>query len=93
MRYVNCLFFCFYVVRSVEKEDFLENLHVLSCFVQLKSVLFNLLCVLDPFSELRQSTLFQVFFHDNMTNMFETNSLREEARSSHIVSPGLKQNH
>ena len=38
---------CLYVVSSLEKEDFLESLHVLSCFVQLKSVLFNLLCVLD----------------------------------------------
>ena len=31
----------------LENEDFLENLRVLSCFVQLKSVLFNVLCVLD----------------------------------------------
>ena len=31
---------------QLEKEDdFFENVHVLSCFVQLKSVLFNLLCV------------------------------------------------
>ena len=36
---LNCLFFCFYVVCSLKKEDFLENLHVLSCFVQLKSIL------------------------------------------------------
>ena len=35
------------VVRSLEKEDFLENLCILSCFVQLKSVLFNLFCVFD----------------------------------------------
>ena len=42
------LFFpSFYAVRSLEKEDFLENPHILSCFVRLKSVLFNLLCVLD----------------------------------------------
>ena len=42
---------CFYVVRSLEKEDILENSYVLSCFVQLKSVLFNLLCVSDLFSK------------------------------------------
>ena len=33
------LFFCFCVVWSLKTEDVLENLHVLSCFVQLKSVL------------------------------------------------------
>ena len=57
-----------YIVRSLEKEDFLENLHILSCLVQLKSVLFNLLCVLDLFSECRQSTLFQTFLHDAQIN-------------------------
>ena len=31
-------------------------------FVQLKSILFNLWSVLDLFSELWQSTLFQIFF-------------------------------
>ena len=58
------MFFCFYVVRSLEKEDFLENSHVLSCIVQLKSVLFSLLCVLDFFffSERWQSALFQIYF-------------------------------
>ena len=40
---------CFYVVHSFEKEDFLKNLHILSCFVQLKRVLCNLLCVWDLF--------------------------------------------
>ena len=44
-----CVCVC-YVVRSLEKGDFIENSHVLSCFVQLKNVLFNLLCVLDPLS-------------------------------------------
>ena len=34
-----CLFLCFYVVRSLKKGDFLENLHILSRFVQWKSVL------------------------------------------------------
>ena len=56
------LIVCFYVVRSLEKDNFLKNLHILSCFVQLKSVLFNLLRVLDLFSERRQSTLFKIFF-------------------------------
>ena len=43
---VNCLFvFLLYVAcQKKKKEDFLKNLHILSCFVQLKSVLFNLLC-------------------------------------------------
>ena len=40
---------CFYVVRSCVKDDFIGNSLILSCFVQLKSVLFNLLCVLDLF--------------------------------------------
>ena len=45
------LSFCFYVsvVHSLGKEDFLDNLHILSCFVQLKGVLFNQLCFLDLF--------------------------------------------
>ena len=37
------VYFC--VVHSFKKEDRLENSHILSCLVQLKSVLFNLLCV------------------------------------------------
>ena len=37
----------FYVVRSFEKEVFLEYSRILSCLVRLKSVLFNLLCVFD----------------------------------------------
>ena len=32
-------------IGKYEKEDFLENSRILSCFVQLKSVPFNLLCV------------------------------------------------
>ena len=36
---------CFCVVHSLEKEDFLKNVCILSCFVQLKSILSNLLCV------------------------------------------------
>ena len=35
----------------MEKEDFLENSHILSRFVQLKGVLFNLLSVFDLLSE------------------------------------------
>ena len=41
------------VLNSLETEDFLENSHILSWFVQLKSILFNLLCVLDLSSERR----------------------------------------
>ena len=39
------VYFC--VVRSFEKEDFLENLRILSCLIQVKSIIFNLLCVFD----------------------------------------------
>ena len=35
------------VLNSLETEDFLETSHILSWLVQLKSILFNLLCVLD----------------------------------------------
>ena len=40
-------FVYFGVARSFQKEDFLENSRILSCLVQLKSVLFNLLYVFD----------------------------------------------
>ena len=46
---------------EADKEDFLKNVHVLSCFVQLKSILL-ITCVLDLFSERWQSTLFQIYF-------------------------------
>ena len=39
------LFVCFCIVRSLEKEDFLENSHPVLFFVWLKCVLFNRLCV------------------------------------------------
>ena len=39
------VYFC--AVRSFENEDFLESSRIMSCLVQLNSVLFNLLCVLD----------------------------------------------
>ena len=35
--WINCLFY--FCCMQLEKEDFLENLHVLSCFVKIKSVL------------------------------------------------------
>ena len=44
------LIVCFSVVHGLEKEDFFENFYILSCFGQLKSVLFNLLCVLEEFT-------------------------------------------
>ena len=36
-------------ILTQEKEDFLGNLCFLSCFIRLKSVLFNLLCVFELF--------------------------------------------
>ena len=42
------VYFC--VVHSFEKEDFLENSCILSCFVQLISILLNLACVFDLFT-------------------------------------------
>ena len=39
--------FCFSCCMELEEEDFIKNLHVLSCFVRLKSILFNLLCDLQ----------------------------------------------
>ena len=39
----------------MEKKDFLENLHLLSCFVQLKSALINLLCIILDFFLLLQN--------------------------------------
>ena len=40
-------FSVFLLYLAWKKRDFLENLHVFSCFVQLKSVLFKLSSVLD----------------------------------------------
>ena len=65
------VFFCFYVVRSLEKEDFFENLHILSRFVQLKSVLFNLCVllffqVLEPFLPDADQPFLREFFEVNM---------------------------
>ena len=37
--WINCLFFLFLCCTLLEKEDFLKKLHILSCFVPLKSVL------------------------------------------------------
>ena len=34
---------------ALKKKDSLENLRILSCFVQLKSVPVNVLCVFDLF--------------------------------------------
>ena len=44
-----------------KEEDFPEFSRFLSCLVQLKSILFNLLCVFHLSSELLQSALFQIF--------------------------------
>ena len=40
---------CFCIVRIFDKEDFPENLRILSCFVQVKGILFYLLCAFDLF--------------------------------------------
>ena len=50
------------VVCTLEKWDSLQKSRNLSCFVQLKSFLFNPLCVFDLFSKGWQSTLFEIFF-------------------------------
>ena len=49
---------------KLEKEDFLKNVHVLSCFIQLKSVLL-ISCVFWMFFQNAGSQLFQIFknFH------------------------------
>ena len=41
------LIVCFCVVCSFEKEDFLESSRILSTFAQLKTVLYNILCVFE----------------------------------------------
>ena len=42
---------CFCAVSCFEKEDYLENSCILSCFVRIKGILFNLLCVFDLFTQ------------------------------------------
>ena len=63
----------------LEKDDYIENLHVLSCFVFLKSVLliscvFWIFFFFLFFSERWQSTLFQMFQHHNR-KIFSSGSL------------------
>ena len=55
------------------KEDSLENLHVLSCFVQLKKRSFNLLCVLDPNSkrQLAVCRLFAKYWEKQIENVHD----------------------
>ena len=56
----NCfLLYC----TQLEKDDYIENVHVLSCFVVLKSVLLFSCVFWIFFSERWQSTLFQNFFY------------------------------
>ena len=43
------------VVHSFKKEDFLENLRILSRPVELESVLFNLLCVFGRVSSIKST--------------------------------------
>ena len=47
---------------TASDDDYIENLHVLSCFVLLKSVLLISCVFWIFFSERWQSTLFQIFF-------------------------------
>ena len=62
---------------SVEKEDFLENSCNASCFVQLKSILFNLLYVFDSFSQRWQSALFHRFiFFNPLTALLSAHGVR-----------------
>ena len=79
--WLNELIVCFYVVCSLEKEDFLENLHILFCFVQLKSILFNLLCVLDFFQNAGSQLCFRFFspgqVGEVLLNMFVSTDGRE----------------
>ena len=57
------VYFC--VVRSFEKEDFLQNSRILSCLVQLKDILFNLLCVFDSWrASVHTPTLYAKLFTD-----------------------------
>ena len=56
--------------RSFKKEYFLKKSHIWSYFVQLKSFVFNLLCVSDFLSERCQSTLFRGFFVFRLTWVF-----------------------
>ena len=55
-------FFLFYVVRSLKKRGLPRRFACFVLFYPVKKRSFNLLCVLDLFSERWQSTLFQSFF-------------------------------
>ena len=55
----NCfLLYC----TQLEKDEYIENLHVLSCSILLKSILLISCVFWIFFSERWQSTLFQIFF-------------------------------
>ena len=53
------LIVCFGLVSSFEKEDFLENSRILSCFIQLKSVVFSLLNIFYLLNKSRKDILMQ----------------------------------
>ena len=72
---LNSLFFFKNIIKKkflcctqLEKDDLLENLHVLSCVVQLKSVLLISCVFWIFFSDRWQSTLFQIFFEETLVN-------------------------
>ena len=55
------------VLKKLEKDDYIENLHALSCFVLLKSVLLISCVFWIFFSERWQSTLFQILIGHETT--------------------------
>ena len=78
-----CFFsFSFYVVRSLERKDFLENSHILS-FVQLKSVVFNLMCVLDL--KLQWTRIKKKTTKNNLQFIWHICNLEIRSRSSNLV--------
>ena len=63
------LFVGFCIVCSFEKEDFLE-IRILSCFVWIKSVLFNFLCFGIFFQNAGSQLCFRFFFMTESTQLF-----------------------
>ena len=53
---------CITFISSSKKDDYIKNLHVLSCFILSKSVLLISCVFWIFFTEHWQSTLFQIFF-------------------------------
>ena len=81
-RKINKLIVCLCVVRRFEKEDFLENSCILSCLGQLKSILFNLLCIFKNLSDVthRPMLTFDVEICPTAVPEFRSRSLKAEPR-------------